>query len=197
MEMKMKKSNLVLGALILSSTTFAAQAESNLSVGVDYLNSSNEFTFEMGGDEVKIDDDSDGLRINLGFELSNKKFITLSLQQESYDMGIYDTENNELNSFELGFRKEWAINEYFSPFLRAGANVGMMKIDDNVYDSDYAYAVGGKVGAGISLYATPNIQIIAGVDAQYRYWSQIDTFAEDIDISSTSIIATVGAAYNF
>lgn len=179
------------------SISFAAKADSRLSIGADYSISNNEFTGEYLNQKEKVDNDSNAYGINLGLELSNKVFLTFGLQTESFDMGIYDDKNENLNSFYFGVRKEWEINQHVSPYVRGAIGVGMMDINSEFYDDDTAYSVGGKVGLGFGFYPVKQFEILVGADYQYRKFTSIELPEGDLDINDSSVIFSIGASYHF
>ncbi|MGR5346361.1 outer membrane beta-barrel protein [Vibrio mediterranei] len=195
----MKKTTLALIVGTVSFGSYASQdnetAEGKMSIGLDYISSSNTFEFQMAGDSANIDDDSSAFGINLGFKKSNNGQWFISYQNESFDMGIYDTNNEPLHYFSGGYNKEFPLHNGFAPYIKGSLGVGTMSITG--YTESSATAVGAKVGAGLGYYFTNKFKITLGIDAQYRVWTPVNFGYGDIDISDQSFIASIGAGYYF
>jgi hypothetical protein len=188
---------MILGAISFSSYAYQEQVngESKMSIGLDYMSSSNTFEFKYAGESVEEDDNSSAFGINIGFKKSSNGQWFISYQNESFDIGIYDSNNESLHYFSGGYNKEFPLDNGLSPYIKGSIGVGSMSISG--YTETSATAVGGKIGAGIGYYFTDDFKLTLGIDAQYRVWSPVNFGSGDIDISDSSFIAAIGANYYF
>jgi len=190
----------LLAAATLFSLPALAGTENHFtkSVSVDYFQSSNDFTAEWNGQSNEITNDSTGVAAKFNWEYISGGSFFLGYQYESFDIGLYDDLNNPLHSFILGGGKEWVLENKLAPYIQGTFSFGFMSIDDSFYDTDSANALGGKVGVGLGYYIANGWRANIGLDAQYRSWSPIEiAFIDDIEISETSIIWSVGIKKKF
>ena len=179
-------------SLFLLSTSCFANA---MSLSIEHFVSKNTFTVERAGVSSDIDNDSSGVAIKLGFESKSPVTPFIEYRNESFDLGIYDQNNDSLNYFSIGMLKDFKVSEKFMPYIQGSVGLGFMDISG--YENDTANAIGTKVGGGLAYYLTENVRLHAGVDAQYRVWSSIETSTGDLDINDTSFVWNIGATYKF
>ncbi|MCL9774588.1 outer membrane beta-barrel protein [Vibrio methylphosphonaticus] len=193
----MKK--IILATLFCSLGAYASESEdtsnNKMSLAIDYINSSNSFTRELGGQSYTESNNSNAFGLRLGFNKSNNGQWFIAYQNENFDIGIYDVNNNPLHYLSLGYNKEFPFSNGLAPYIRGSLGVGTMSVTG--YSDSSATAIGGKVGAGLGYYVTDSFKISAGVDVQYRVWTPIKTTYGDIDINDSSFMATLGAEYYF
>ncbi len=187
----------IVGAMSFGS--YAAESESDInnkmSIGIDYLSSSNTFKAELMGESITEDIDSSAFGLNLGFKKSNNGQWFIAYQNESFDLGIYDDTNESLHYFSVGYNKEFPFESGLAPYIKGSIGVGTMSISG--YSESSANAVGGKIGAGLGYYVSKEFKLTLGLDAQYRTWTPIQTYLGDMEISDTAFVANIGASYYF
>lgn len=204
----MKRAVLSMVVVSMSFASFAQEQvnendylSKKMSFGVEFFNSSNDFTAELAGTSTDVDDDSNGFALQFGVRTgqSNTLTTTFEYRNENFDEGIYDNENNALHYFSVGVLKEFPLENKLSPYIRGSVGLGFMSIDETYYDDDTARALGLKLGAGLAYYPTSSVKIHGGLDWQYRTWTPIDTGTSygDIEIDETSIIFGAGVSYLF
>lgn len=202
----MKRTVLSMVIVGMSFSSFAQEQMSeneylskNMSFGVEFFNSSNEFTVELDGFGLSedIEDDSNGFALQLGRRTgsSNTLTTTFEYRNENFDLPIYDDENDTLHYFSVGLLKEFPLENKLSPYIRGSAGFGFMSIEG--YSEDTANALGLKLGAGLAYYPTSSVKIHGGLDWQYRTWTPVETTVGDIEIDETSVILGAGISYLF
>ncbi len=178
---------------------FSAQAfadENKMSVGVEYLSSSNSFTAEYNGNSVDVDDDSSAISIYLGLTQHNNGNLFFALQNESFAKGIYDNNNNDLSYFSVGYIKRFPMNKSFSLYARGSLGLGLMSVEG--YTSDSARAVGFNVGGGVSYVLTEDVSLQLGLALQERVWTSIVTSSGgEMKITDSAVVGNIGLAYEF
>jgi len=188
---------IVFGALVCASlvTTSAMAEDSEFYVGLDVFTSSNTFTLEALGDSVDADDDSDGFKLKFGANLEEGWRVQGYYQHETYDETLYDDTNDVLNEIGVDVIKGFEVTPEFSPFIQAGLGYGWMDVEG--YSENTANDVSLKLGAGVMYQITPTFEAIAGVDLQYRNWSDLMVGTTTIEISEKSTKFYIGANIHF
>lgn len=186
-----------MGTLLCASLvgTNAMAEDSQFYAGLDVFTSSNTFTLEANGVSVDADDDSDGFKLKFGAALDEGWRVQGYYQHETYDLPIYDSTNDKLSEIGVDVIKGFEVTPEFSPFIQAGLGYGWMDVEG--YSDDTANEVSLKVGAGVMYKFAPTFEAIAGVDFQYRNWSNLTVLGTEIEIDETSTKFYVGANIHF
>ena len=188
---------IVAGTLLCASLvgTNVMAEESELYVGLDVFASSNTFTLEANGVSVDADNDSDGFKLKFGSTLNEGWRVQGYYQRETYDETLYDNKNDVLGEIGVDVIKGFEVTPEFSPFIQAGIGYGWMDIEG--YSDDTANEVSLKLGAGVMYKFTPMFEAIAGVDFQYRNWSNLTALGTEIEIDEKSTKLYIGANIHF
>ena len=201
-------------AILLSVLSAAASAEiitgneinkDRNAVSVNYFSSSNDFTLTTttGNKEVESDVSNDSSGFNIIYTNQNRSFNTyFGYQYESFDEGIYDLDNNALHSIVVGMEKQFPITQEFSFDLRSVFSTGFMTIDNTIYNSSIAAALGLKAGVGVSYEFAKGFGVQLGADYQYRYWTPVEILfngnkVTEIERADTGVIISLGIKKSF
>lgn len=191
--------NTVIGTLLcVALATTSAQAEDKqFYLGLDAFTSSNTFDLKNAttGASADVDDDSDGFKLKFGANLDDGWRVQGYFQHEVYDLPIYDNTNDELNEIGVDVIKGFEVTPEFSPFIQAGLGYGWMDIQG--YSESTANEVSLKVGAGVMYKVTPMFEAIAGIDFQYRNWTDVTLLNQRIEIDEGSTKFYIGANFHF
>jgi opacity protein-like surface antigen len=189
----------IIATTVLGLSIFSAQllAEDSVYVGLDALSSSNTFTVknDSTGAEADIDDDSKGFKLKLGVEYESGWRLQGYYLNETYDTPVFDDTNDVLNEIGIDFIKGFEVTPKFSPFVQFGMGYGWMNVDG--YTDDSITAVSMKIGAGAMYKVTENIELLAGVDLQYRRWQDISIGTTTYEISEKSTKLYAGLNFHF
>jgi len=184
----------LLGTSLISTQ---ALAEDSVYLGLDILSSSNTFTLENTSTGAKgdADDDSTGFKLKLGIEYESGWRLQAYYLNETYDLPVFDATNDVLNEIGVDFIKGFEVTPKFSPFVQFGMGYGWMNVDG--YTEDNIVAVSMKIGAGAMYKVTENIELLAGIDLQYRKWQDIQIGASTIETSEKSTKLYAGLNFHF
>ncbi|MFT5660721.1 MAG: opacity protein-like surface antigen [Sulfurimonas sp.] len=160
-------------ALIVSIFTTQAFAGSNTYVGIDMISSGNTLTRDSSFGSVSADIDSKAFKLKLGVKRNNGWRFQGYYLRETYDIALFDLTNDTLNEIGVDIIKGFEVTPEFSPFIQAGVGVGSMSVTGYAESSILEYNF--KVGAGMMYKVIPQLELIAGVDLQYRAWQDIQT----------------------
>lgn len=180
-------------AASISSSVMAEESE--LYIGLDVFASSNTFTLETLGISADTDVDSDGFKLKFGSTLNEGWRVQGYYQNETYDRALYDNTNDTLNEIGVDLIKGFEVTPEFSPFIQAGLGYGWMDVEG--YSESTAKEVDLKLGAGVMYRFTSSFEGIAGVDFQYRNWSDLELLGNTIEISEKSTKFYLGANIHF
>lgn len=185
---------------LMGLSLFSAQLlaeNSNIYIGLDALSSSNTFTVKNTntGAEADIDDDSTGFKLKLGVAGSDGWRFQGYYLNESYDTPLFDATNDTLNEVGMDIIKGFEVTPEFSPFVQIGLGYGWMDVEG--YDEDSIEEVSMKIGVGAMYKVTESIEVLAGVDLQYRQWQDIDYGTTTIETSEKSTKLYAGINYHF
>lgn len=193
----MKK--IVMGALLCTSlvATNAMAEDSQFYAGLDVFSSSNTFTLENAstGASADVDVDSDGFKLKFGANLDEGWRVQGYYQHETYDEPLYDNTNDVLSEIGVDVIKGFEVTPKFSPFIQAGLGYGWMDVEG--YSESTANSVSLKFGAGVMYKVTPMFEALAGIDFQYRNWTDLQLGTTTIEIDETATKFYIGANFHF
>lgn len=190
---------IVISALVCASlvATNAMAEDSEFYVGLDVFSSNNTFTLEnsVTGASADVDVDSDGFKLKFGATLNEGWRVQGYYQHETYDETLYDATNDVLNEIGVDVIKGFEVTSEFSPFIQAGLGYGWMDVEG--YSDDTVNEVSLKLGAGVMYKITPTFEAIAGIDFQYRNWSDLQIGSTTIEIDEKITKFYIGANIHF
>ena len=169
----MKKSAAFIVATLGAVSMSSAASASDLYIGLDVFGSHNRFDYDYAGLTQKTDIDSSGLKLKLGALLVYDLRLQGYVLTEKFDEPPFDYTNDRLTEIGLDLIKEFVVSPQFSPFIQGGIGYGAMDLDRRYYDDDYIEEVNLKVGVGLMFRVTPSVELLAGVDFQWRGWSDV------------------------
>jgi len=175
----MKKSAAFIVAALSMLSINSWAASSDLYVGVDIFGSKNDFDVEVSGTAYgsgSFDDDSEGLKLKFGALLVNDWRLQGYLQSEKFDDPIFDNTNDHLVEVGLDLIKEFVVSPQFSPFIQGGIGYGVMDLDSHYYSDDSIGELNLKLGLGAMFRVTPAVELLAGLDFQWRRWDDIEYY---------------------
>ncbi|MEJ2501068.1 MAG: hypothetical protein P8Y65_08105 [Campylobacterales bacterium] len=149
---------------------------SDLYVGLDVFGGNNDFDVDVSGSiygSGSFDDDSKGFKLKFGALLVNDLRLQGYLQSENFDDPIFDNTNDQLVEIGIDLIKEFIVSPELSPFIQGGIGYGAMDLDRYYYTDDAINEINLKVGLGLMFRVTPAVELLAGVDFQWRRWSDI------------------------
>ena len=170
----MKKILLSLGALAALGTT---TANADLLIGVEYnamssMTQTNEYSSGRSY-EHEFTYQPVMFKVGLGTPGENYMYIYYQTATKEYDEG---GESLDLMEFGYDYVGQFDVGvKNFHPFWQFGAAYGAIDLaNPEYYDQDSRYAVSVKLGAGASYYVLPQVELLAGVHYQYRFYQDID-----------------------
>ena len=169
----MKKSAAYIVAALGAVSMNSAASASDLYIGLDVFGSHNRFDYDYAGLTQKTDIDSSGLKLKLGALLVYDLRLQGYVLTEKFNEPPFDYTNDRLTEIGLDLIKEFVVSPQFSPFIQGGIGYGAMDLDRRYYDDDYIEEVNLKVGVGLMFRVTPSVELLAGVDFQWRGWSDV------------------------
>lgn len=190
----MKK--ILMGATVVASLIATQASASDMYIGLDIINSGNTFTVDVNTlGSANVDDDSKAFKLKVG-TVSNEgwRFQGYYLR-ETYDIPVFDASNDVLNEVGFDIIKGFEVTPEFSPFIQAGLGFGWMDVTGYTEDSIYAYNL--KVGGGVMYKVVPQVELIAGIDFQYREWQDISAGSYTISTTEKSTKLYAGINYHF
>lgn len=190
----MKK--ILIGAVITASFLTTQTIASDMYVGLDTIGSGNTFTVDVNSlGSGNADDDSKAFKLKVGSVSNNGWRYQGYYLRETYDTAIFDASNDVLNEVGLDIIKGFKVTPEFSPFIQAGLGLGWMNVVGYSEDSIRAYSL--KVGGGAMYKVVPQVELVAGVDFQYRGWQDINAGSYTISTSEKSTKLYAGINYHF
>ena len=186
----------IITTILLSAGLLATQAsaeESKMYVGLDLGTSINTFNVDGGND---IDSDSINFKLKYGYRLDTDLTLQGYYQYESFDDGVYDKPSSDtLNEIGVDLIKSFDVKSEFTPFAQVGIGYGLMSVDE--YSESGASEFGLKIGGGVIYSLTPEFDLLAGVDLQYRNWTDVVQSSTSYDVDETTIQFYIGSNFNF
>jgi len=148
------------------------QQNTRLYVGLDVFKGETNYDITIEGDSGDIDLDQDGFRLKFGAELENNWRLQGYFKSE--DVELFDE-----NVYGIGIDlvKAFQATEKFYPFIQAGVGLDWSELKDEqgvVYSDDELSALALKFGVGATYKITNSIEVLGGIDWQYRTWDDID-----------------------
>jgi len=199
-ENNMKK---IIIATLLGTSLISTQAlaEDSVYIGLDVLSSGNTFTVEARNSAngataaADVDDNSKGFKLKVGIEVSDGWRFQGYYLGETYDTPVFDASNDYLSEIGIDVIKGFEVTPKFSPFVQVGLGYGWMDVDG--YTDDAISAVSMKIGAGVMYKVTDNIELLAGIDLQYRKWQDIKINTITFETSEKSTKLYAGLNFHF
>ena len=153
------------------------QKRTTLYVGVDVLRGDSDFDVTVSGDLVgktTVNSDLDGFRLKFGAKLQNNWRLQGFFKSEDSD--FFD---NNIYGIGIDVIKAFEVTEKFYPFIQAGVSSDWTELDvvpGAVFSEDNLSAISLKVGAGAIYQLADNVEILGGIDFQYRQWQDIELY---------------------
>ena len=186
----------IITTILLSAGLLSTQAlaeESKMYVGLDIGTSINTFNVDGGSD---IDSDSINFKLKYGYRLDTDLTLQGYYQYESFDDGVYDKpSSNSLNEIGVDLIKSFDKASDFTPFVQVGMGYGLMSV--NEFSESSANEFGIKIGGGAIYSLTPEFDLLAGIDLQYRNWTDVVKGSNSFAIDETTIQFYIGSNFNF
>ena len=171
-----------------------------LYVGVEYFNGESSYEASFSDHRIEsqdIDVDQDGFRVKFGAQLPNNLRVQGYVKKEEIE-----DDSNAIYGFGAEFLKIFAVNNKILPFVKGGVGLDWtdLETDGTVYLSeDEIYGYGLKVGAGAMYKVTNTLELVGGLDLQYRRWQDIEIYqlSRNITIEQNDTSITLYAGVNF
>lgn len=190
------KKMIIAVTLVTSLMTANAMAENDMYVGLDVITSNNDFTVDvnnLGSASGKLD--SAGFKLKLGANASDGWRVQGYYLRETYDLPLFDSTNDALNEIGVDVIKGFEVTPKFSPYIQAGLGFGWMDVVGYSEDSIKEYSL--KIGGGVMYKVIPELELLAGVDFQYRGWQDIQVGSYTLSITEKSTKLYAGVNYHF
>ncbi len=136
-------------------------------------------------------EDTDAIKLKVGYKFEENWRIQgywKSEDVENIDENIYGVGVDVIKGFELTPKLE--------PFILVGAGYDTLDFKSGE-DSDDTYAYSYSAGVGLMYKLTKEIELVGGVDWQYRDWDNVKLDAVDLDVDDTSTKFYMGVNYHF
>lgn len=150
---------------------------SGLYVGVEYFLGESSYDVSFSDPRIvsqSTDLDQDGFKVKFGAKLPSDIRIQGYFKNEKLE----DTDNRV---YGLGaeFLKVFELNSKLLPFIKGGAGYDWTELETDGWaymEEDTLYAYSLKVGAGAMYKLTDTVELVGGLDLQYRKWQDIDVY---------------------
>lgn len=189
-----------------SSEAAVSQSEksnsSGLYVGAEYFNGESSYDLSFSDPRIvsqSVDLDQDGFKVNFGAKLPNNIRIQGYFKNEKLEGA-----DNRIYGLGAEFLKVFEASSKFFPFIKGGAGYDWtdLETEPGLYleeETIYGYSL--KVGAGAMYQLTDTIELVGGLDLQYRKWQDIDLYygyrVVTIEQNDTSKKLYVGVNFHF
>ena len=160
-------------------TNTSKQRDTKLYVGLDIFKGESSAEGKMRssyyGDTVaELDDDfdQDGFRVKFGAELENNWRLQGYFKNEDFD--LFD---ESVYGLGLDLIKAFQASDKLHPFIQAGIGYDWTKLPKDSsfeFTEDSLGAVNFKLGLGAAYRITNTIEVLGGLDWQYRTWQDIE-----------------------
>lgn len=146
-----------------------------------------------------IDLDQDGIKVKFGAKLPSNIRIQAYFKNEKLEGA-----DNRIYGLGAEFLKIFEVNSKLLPFIKGGAGYDWtdLETEPGLYleeETIYGYSL--KVGAGAMYQLTDTIELVGGLDLQYRKWQDIDLYygyrVVTIEQNDTSKKLYVGVNFHF
>lgn len=180
---------------------FASVAMANeLYMGLDYAlaGNTNKYTGPSNqNDSIEVDNAYSELKLQLGYGSEADVKAQAYFAYIQYDAGVYDNSNEALYEFGVELIKEFAYDEDFFPFIKAGLGLGFMDI--NGYTKDQVGNVSGSLGLGLRYKFDEQISIRGGMDFVFRQWNGVYAISDgkQTNLQDDATKFYIGADYRF
>jgi len=178
----MKKSAAFIVAALGAVSVGSVASASDLYLGLDVFGSHNRFEYDWAGYTQKTDIDSSGFKLKFGALLVHDLRLQGYILTEKFDEPPFDYTHDRLTEIGMDLIKEFVISPQLSPFIQGGIGYGTMDLDRHYYSDDYVEEVSLKAGLGVMFRITPSIELLTGVDFQWRKWG--DVYYNDIKMET-------------
>ncbi|WP_345972970.1 outer membrane beta-barrel protein [Sulfurimonas diazotrophicus] len=174
----MMRKSLLLTPLLLGALSANAWAQrADLYFGMNLFGSENKFDFEAGGYHERPSIGSKGFALKFGAVLYNGWRLQGYLLGEYFDEPLFDDTNDELYELGLDVIKTFDTYTNLYPFIQAGIGSGSMQLDSYYYPHDDSIGeVSLKVGMGLIFRIAPQLEVMGGVDFQWRTWQDVEYY---------------------
>ncbi|WP_456295289.1 hypothetical protein M1D72_01560 [Vibrio sp. AK197] len=200
---------LLLISPIVAAETVSTEAYKNMSVSVQSLSSSNTFTIDSDWGSTEVDDDSEAYALRLSWYSEDASFCEvcervyfIEYMSEEFDLGVYDSDNNNLATFSVGFQEEFSIPaesiggiEGLTPYFQIALGLGFMDISG--YSESSASTLSLKGDIGLAYYIQPALRLHMAIGYQGRHWTSVDMSGVELSIDDQSVIGSFGVSYRF
>lgn len=185
----------LLGCSLLSTQSLAEGT--NVYIGIDAIKSINTFKYESDNysSATEVKSDSNAAKLKLGWIMENGLRTQIYYLKERYDNELFDTTNDTLTEVGIDFIKDFELSPVLSPFIQVGVGYGWMEIDG--YSESTINETNAKIGGGLIFKTTPKLEIITGIDIQYKKWSDRKVGSYTLQTHEDSTRYYVGANYHF
>ncbi len=180
----MKKILLSMSALVMLSTS----ANAELLLGVDYVAVSgmtNTTSYSSSLSDTNFDFSYQPIKFKLGFGTPGDNYWYLYYQSTE----MTDKNGNKIPNAltEVGFdyvgQFETGVKG-LNPFITYGFAGG--KVDAKYANQDYRMEMSAKIGGGLSYYIIPQLELLASVDYQGRFWQPVEYATYGSTVTETS-----------
>jgi hypothetical protein len=168
---KMASKKAVAGfAMLLITGTL--QAKSGFYAGADLLTGAASYEVKVSGEKETVDFSSVGLKTRFGWAQNEMLRYQVYLQGESYNRGVFADEGDVLGEFGVEAMALFG-HDVWRPYLLGGVGFSWLELDER-FTEDVILGELIKVGGGILFEVTPRLELLAGIDLQYRTWQPIE-----------------------
>ena len=166
----------ILTVLGIFSATAWADDSQNLYFGLDIFGTSNQFDYEYAGTTKSEDFDSAGFKLIFGALLVYDMRLQGYLQSEKFNEPLFDDSHDRLTEVGLDLIKAFPVSDTFSPFIQGGIGYGMMDLTAAQYFDSSVEEFNLRIGVGVMYKASDAIELLTGLDLQWRRWSDLDYY---------------------
>lgn len=176
---------LIFFLLIVQATTVKSQTEAveipadqsdfSVYIGLDYFKGETEQKVTVKGDLIgseRTELDQDGVRFKWGAILKNSWRIQGSFKNEEVE--YFD---NDVYGIGMDVIKGFPVTSHFSPFIQTGVGYDWTElgaVESLIASRNSMKAFTLKLGAGVLYEFADTVEVMAGIDWQYRSWDRVN-----------------------
>lgn len=170
-------------------------AKKSVYIGADVLTSINSLSQDDFGNESKSNVNSSAFKVKVGLAYDNGWRFQGYFLSEEYSKALFDTSQRVLNELGIDVIKSFEITPKFAPFIQSGLGYGLMSVSG--YSEESIASIGMNIGTGITYKMTKKIELLVGVNLEYRMWEDILFGSAVVQTNQTAMKIHAGMNFHF
>ena len=163
-------------ALGLLSSVVSAE----VMIGVDYTAMSSmkkTVSYDQSSATREADFSYTPITFKVGLGTPGEDYVYLYYQKSEpeFDLGGKDIELSEIGYEYIG---QFDMSHSVKPFWEFGTTFGWQNLPKGYYSTDTQFSVSANIGAGLSYYLIPQVELLASANYQFRFYQPIKTYSD-------------------